>query len=167
LNDYGNSVVAVVGRLDVTGVIFDRHTYVSQDECGQPLTTESYVWPNKILIWTSRDKPQPSPPTDRPELSQQLLVEKLSSISRNTTLTLRKEFRIDKNGEIVNIVVQNPWVVAYGHTYYSPHLTSNPSCKEFACNGFIEKAPVIIVVDPKNARILNQDGTFADAKPDK
>ena len=167
LNDYGNSVVAVVGRLDVTGVIFDRHTYISQDACDQPLTTESYVWPNKILIWPNRDKQLPSPPTERPDLSQQLLVEKPSSVSWNTTLTLRKEFRIDKNGEIVNIVVQNPWVVAYGHTYYSLNLTSNPSCKEFACNGFLEKAPVIIVIDPKSARILNEDGTFADTKPDK
>jgi hypothetical protein len=146
-------------------VILTGRFWVTPED--QPLTTESYVWPNRILIWTSRDKPLPSPPTDRPELSQQLLVEKLSSVSRNTTLTMRKEFRIDKNGEIVNIVVQNPWVVAYGHTYYSPHLTSNQSCKEYACNGFLEKAPVIIVLDPKNARILNEDGTFADAKPDK
>jgi hypothetical protein len=126
------------------------------------------VWPNRILIWTIREEKQlPIPPTDRPELSQQLLVEKLSSVSRNTTLGLRKEFRTDKNGGIIDIVVQNQWVVAYGHTYYSPDLTSKPSCKEFACNGFLGKAPVIIVVDPKNAHILNEDGTFADAKPDK
>ena len=92
-----------MGRLDVTGVIFDRHSYISQDKCDQPLTTESYVWPNKILIWTSRDPQLPSPPTGRPDLSQQLLVENLSSVSRNTALTLRKEVRFEKNGEIMNI----------------------------------------------------------------
>ena len=64
----------MVGRLDVTGVIFDRHNYVSQDERDQPLTTESYVWPNKSLIWTIREEKQlPNPPMDRPDLSQQLL----------------------------------------------------------------------------------------------
>lgn len=94
-------------------------------------------------------------------------MEKLSTLNWNTTLGLRKEFRTDRDGKIIDTVVQNQWVVAYGHTYYSPDLTSNQSCKAFACNGFIGKAPVIIVVDPKNAHILNQDGTFADPKPAK
>src|ERR1700688_4711187 len=70
LNEYGNTVVAVVGRLDVTGVIYDRRYYVSQDRCGSSLITENYLWPNKILIWTTHEKGFPNPPTDKPDLNQ-------------------------------------------------------------------------------------------------
>src|ERR1022692_4758293 len=79
LKEYGNANVAIVGRLDVVGGIIDRYQYVSQDQCDQPLTTQGYVWPSKILIWPYRQKGLPSPPTDQPALSLQLLAEKLSA----------------------------------------------------------------------------------------
>ena len=161
LDEYGNAVVAVVGRLDVTGVIYDRRNYVSQDGCGSPVITENYLWPNKILIWTTHEKGLPNPPTDKPELDQQLLAEKVASMKGTTSLGLRNEFRVDKNGQLVNFIAQNEWVVAYGHTYYSPHLTTAESCKEFGCEGFSGKAPVIITVDPKNVHTIKEDGTFS------
>src|SRR5215472_12211564 len=84
LNEYGNSAVAVVGRLDVTGVIYDRRNYVSQDQCETPVLTENYLWPNRILISTTPEKGLPNPPTDKPNLDRHLLAEKLANIKGNT-----------------------------------------------------------------------------------
>jgi hypothetical protein len=163
LNEYGNSAVAVVGRLDVTGVIYDRRNYVSQDQCESPVLTENYLWPNRILISTTPEKGLPSPPTDKPNLDRQLLAEKLASMKGKTILGLRNEFSgIDKNGQVVSTVVHNQWVVAYGHTFYSPRLTSGDSCKEIGCQGFAGKVPVIIMVDAKTVHTINEDGTFSD-----
>ena len=164
LSEYGNAVVAVVGRLDVTGVIYDRRSYVSQDGCANQIVTENYVWPNKILIWTVHEKGLPNPPNDKPELDRSLLAEKVAGMKGTTSLGLRNEFRADKNGQLVNFIVQNEWVVAYGHTYYSPHLTTAESCKEFGCDGFSGKAPVIITVDPKNVHTIKEDGTFSGSE---
>lgn len=163
LKGYGNSVVAVVGRLDVTGIIFDRHSFVSQDECDAPLTTQGHVWPSSILIWTLREEGLPDPPRDTPQLDQQILAEKLSAAGKKTILGVRKEFRIGKEGQIINTIVRNQWVVAYGHTFYSTHLTTNPSCKEKGCNGFLGQAPIVITVDPKNVHTVNEDGTLNDS----
>jgi hypothetical protein len=162
VNQYGNSVVAVVGRLDVRGVILDRHNYVSQDKCDAPLTTQGYVWPSSILIWTIREDGLPTPPTDTPELDPQILAAKLSTMSHGTILGVRKEFRIDKEGQLIDIIVRNQGVVAYGHTFYSPNLNTAASCKGKGCNGFLGQAPVVITVDPKNVHTVNEDGTLTD-----
>ena len=77
LKEYGNSNIAVVGRLDLVGGIIDHYQYVSQDQCDQPLTTQGFVWPSKILIWPYRQKGLPNPPTDQPVLNHQLLAENL------------------------------------------------------------------------------------------
>lgn len=164
--EYGNSVVAVVGRLDVEGVIFDRHNFIGQDHCDQPIKTENYVWPNKILIWTQAEKGLPNPPTDRPALDLAVLAGKISEISRDTTLGTRKEFRMDKEGNLKDFAVKNQWVVAYGHTFYSPNLTSAAICKGIGRNGFM-RAPVVIVVDSKNVHTINDDGTLQVPKESK
>lgn len=162
LNDYGNSVIAIVGRLDVTGVIYDRRHYVSQDQCENPIVADDFVWPNRILIATTHEKGLPNPPTDTPDLSLPLLVDKLASMRGKTILGVRNEFRVNKSGELVNFIARNSWVVAYGHTYSPSHLTTAESCKEVGCNGFAGRVPLIIMVDPKNVHLLNEDGTFND-----
>jgi hypothetical protein len=160
LPDYGNSIVAVVGRLDVVGGIIDRYQYVSQDHCEQPLATQGFVWPSKILIWPYRQKDLPDPPTLRPALDHELLFEKLSAVLKTTTLGTRREFsHIDEDGNPVEMTVQNQGVVVYGHTFTSPDVTTQP-CKGDACKGFTGKAPLVIVVDSKNIRTLNDDGSF-------
>ncbi len=163
LNEYGNSVVAIVGRLDVTGVIYDRRNYVSQDGCENPVIADNFVWPNRILVSTTHEKGLPNPPTDTPDLSLPVLVDKLASMRGTTYLGVRNEYRANKNGELVNIIVRNQWVVAYGHTYSPSRLTTAESCKEIGCNGFAGRVPVIIMVDPKNVRLLNEYGGFSDS----
>lgn len=168
IKEYGNTNIAVVGRLDVVGGIIDHYQYVSQDNCDQPLTTQGYVWPSKILIWPFRQKGLPSPPTDQPALGHQLLAEKLSAVLKTTTLGTRREFsRINDQGDPVETTVQNQAVVVYGHTFTAPDVASldvaTQPCKEVECRGFTGKAPMVIVVESKNVRPLNEDGTFASS----
>ena len=158
---YGNSVVALVGRLDATGIVWDRRNFVSQDQCEKPVATNGYAWPSKILIWTQREKGLPDAPSERPQIDRHALADKIASMSKSTDLGSRREFQVDKQGDLKDTVVKNQWVVAYGHTFYSPNLTNTGACKGFGCDGFNGNAPIVIVVDPKNVRALNEDGTFA------
>ena len=159
---YGNSVVALVGRLDATGIVWDRRNFVSQDQCEKPVSTNNgFAWPTKILIWTQREKGLPDAPSERPQIDRHALADKIASMSKSTDLGTRREFQMDKQGEFKDTVVKNQWVVAYGHTFYSPNLTNTGACKGFGCDGFNGNAPIVIVVDPKNVRALNEDGTFA------
>src|SRR5579863_3758828 len=112
--EYGNSVVAIVGRLDATGIIFDRRNLISQDNCDQPIKTNGFGWPTKVLIWTQPENGLPSPPTDHPQIDPGILAQKISLMSKDTTLGIRKEFRMDQNGNPTNLAVKNQWVVAYG-----------------------------------------------------
>jgi hypothetical protein len=158
---YGNSVVAVVGRLDATGIVWDRRNFVSEDQCEKPVSTNGYAWPGKILIWTQREKGLPDAPSKRPQFDRRALADKIASMSKSTDLGSRREFQVDKQGDLKDTVVKNQWVVAYGHTFYSPNLTNTGACKGFGCDGFNGNAPIVIVVDPKNVRALNEDGSFA------
>ena len=115
-----------------------------------------------FLIWIIREDGLPTPPTDMPELDPQILAAKLSTMSQDTILGVRKEFRIDKEGQLIDTIVRNQWAVAYGHTFYSPNLTTARSCKGKGCNGFLGQAPIVITVDPKNVRTVNEDGTLTD-----
>jgi len=157
---YGNSVVAVVGRLDATGIVWDRRSFVSQDQCEKAVVTNGYSWPSKILIWTQREKGLPDAPSERPQLDRHALADKIASMSKSTDLGTRREFQMDKQGDLKDTVVKNQWVVAYGHTFYSPNLTNTGACKGFGCDGFNGNAPIVIVVDPKNVHALNEDGSF-------
>ena len=40
LSAYGNSVVAIVGRMDISASLIDHYEYVSQGHCDQPLHTQ-------------------------------------------------------------------------------------------------------------------------------
>ena len=54
-------------------------------------------------------------------------------------------------------------VVAYGYTHYPSHLTPAEPCKEIGCNGFAGRVPLVVMVDPKNVHLINEDGTFNES----
>jgi hypothetical protein len=158
LKKYGNSVVAVVGRMEVMGSLIDHYEYLSQSHCDQPLVTQGYVWPTKILIWQYWEEGMPKPPTDEPQFDRDVLVKKLAAVRKVTALGSHNEYRLDKRGVPGEVSVPNDWVIVYGRAFVSPHLAKEP-CEEVGCNGFTGHAPVVIMVDPKNIRILNEDAT--------
>jgi hypothetical protein len=90
--EHGNSFVVIVGRLDATGTIFGRRNLISQDNCDQPVKTNGFAWPTKVLIWTQSENGLPSPPTDHPQIDQGTLALKISLMGKDTTLGVAKSF---------------------------------------------------------------------------
>jgi hypothetical protein len=47
---FSGKPVAIVGRLECHWSLIDHTCYLAEGRCERPVTTEGYVWPNKILL---------------------------------------------------------------------------------------------------------------------
>lgn len=159
LKQYNNTDVAVVGRLDEPADKVIDH-YVVQDHCEHPIVTTGYVWPSKVLIFSQgRLDSLAQAPSDVPELDQVVLAEKVSAVQKTTKHT---EPRLSQLGNVRSANVRDEWIVAYGRIFCSPYL-AREACRSIGCSGFIGGAPLVMIVEPKNVHVINQDGTLRRA----
>jgi hypothetical protein len=164
INEYNNTDVAVVGRMDQPGdKLIDHSEYVVQDHCEHPIVTKGYVWPSKALIFSQgRLESLAKAPRDQPELDHTVLGEKASAVQKTTKLGFHKEPRLSQKGSVHFANVRDEWIVAYGRIFCAPNL-AREACRNIGCRGFIGGAPLVIIVEPKNIHIISQDGKLRRA----
>jgi hypothetical protein len=164
INEYNNTDVAVVGRMDQPGdKLIDHSEYVVQDQCEHPIVTKGYVWPSKVLMFSKgRLESLAKAPSDQPELDHTVLGEKASAVQKTTKLGFHKEPRLSQKGSVHFANVRDEWIVAYGRIFCAPNL-AREACRNIGCRGFIGGAPLVIIVEPKNIHIISQDGKLRRA----
>jgi hypothetical protein len=169
-NQYRDSVVAVVGRLDRSVSLIDSYEILTQDQCGKPIVTKGFVWPNEILIWSDSEDGSPKPPNEEPKLDQELVAKQLMVVRQTTKLGFHREPRMrvkDGSTTYSKDDVPNEWVIVYGRVVGSPNLGKEPcDDDEIGCEGFMG-APMAIIVERKNIQVLNEDGTLHGASDKK
>jgi hypothetical protein len=167
---YRDSVVAVVGRLYWISSLIDGSEFLTQDQCGKPIVTKGFEWPNMILIWSHSEDGFPKPPSDEPNLAQELVAKQLAVVRQTTKLGVHKQPRIrvtDGSTTYSEADVPNEWAILYGRVIGSPNLSKEPcNNDELGCRGFMG-APIAIIVEPKNIHVLNGDGTLHGASDKK
>ena len=170
-NQYRDSVVAVVGRLYRSVSLIDSYEMLTQDQCGKPIATKGFVWPNEILILSDSEDGMPKAPTDEPNMDHELVAKQLAVVRETTKLGVHKvpTFK-QKDGSITYSSegeAPNQWVIVYGRVVGSPNL-GKEACDddEIGCEGFMG-APMAIIVEPKNIHVLNEDGKLHGASDKK
>ncbi len=78
--------VAIIGRYEKSVGIIDQYEFLAQSGCDPKITTETHVWPNKMLVRLGPEADMPKPPDDTPKFSQTDLAEKLSLVRKTTEL---------------------------------------------------------------------------------
>jgi len=162
-NEYRDSAVAVVGRLYSISSLIDGSEFLTQDQCGKPIVTKGFEWPNMILIWSYSEDGFPKPPSDEPNVDQELVARQLAVVRQTTKLGVHKQPQIrvkDGSTTYSEADVPNEWAIVYGRVVGSPNLSKEPcNNDEIGCRGFMG-APIAIIVKRKNILVLNQDGTL-------
>ncbi len=148
--------------MEISSSIIDHYEFLSQDGCDKPLRTKEHVWPTKIRIWSHAHEGFPKPPTDEPKFDRQVLSSKVVVVSKTTKLGVHNVYGWDKDKRPFTKQEPNEWVVVYGRTFISQHLTTK-MCEGRGCGGCMG-APVVIVVDLKNIHVVNSDGTVQPAE---
>ena len=151
LMHYNGKTVAVVGRLDQVISMFDSRAFLAEDRCENPLATDGYVWPNKILIWRYWEEGLPKPPEDDPQIDHDALIQKLSIIRITTVLHAHKASLSKSYGS----TIQNEWGIAHGSIFSAANLKKG-CLDKFGCGGFYG-APVVIVVGTNGVRSLKDE----------
>jgi len=151
-SQYRDAAIAIVGRLVRRVGTIDGFEFLTQDGCKKPVVTKKHIWPNELLISDLAESDLPQPPTVHPKLSTEIVANKLAAVRRSTRLGTHKE-PIDSRKAAK---VPNQWAVVYGRVFIPPNLGKEPC--EIGSGGFIG-APMIIMSDSKNIRILSEDGT--------
>ena len=165
IQQYANTSLAVVGRLDQPGEsLIDRYEFLAQDHCAHPIATKEYVWPSKVFISVQTEEELPGPLNDQPEMDHTLLAEKFSAVRKATKLGFHKRPQFKNEGGGVKLSkfadVRDEWAVAYGLIFWSPNLKRQPcGGDEIGCGEFLG-APSAIIVAPKNLHVINKDGTI-------
>ena len=119
-NQYRDSVVAVVGRLYLIVSLIDGSEFLTQDQCGKPIVTKGFEWPNIILILRHSDDGLPKAPTDEPNMDYELVAKQLAGVRETTKLGVHKVPRIkQKDGSTTYSEgeVPNQWAIVYGRVF--------------------------------------------------
>ncbi len=156
LNQYADSVVAVVGRMESSVGIEDHYEFLAQDRCEHPVKTWGHVWSNKIQIWADWEEGMPKPPSNRPALQRADVATKLAAVRRTTRLGSHEEPRIELKGSVSVVQVANEWAVVYGRIVRLPDLDKD--CGAEGCGG--DNVPLMIMVEQYNVRRLRSNGTL-------
>ena len=156
LNQYADTAVAVVGRMERSVSLIDHYEFLSQDRCDHPFITHGHVWPSKIQIWAHWEEGMPKPPGDRPTLQRRLVDTKLSIVRKTTKLGSHQEPRFDANGRPHDGDAPNEWAIVYGRIVRNPDL--NKDCGAGGCGG--DDVPSIIIAEPSQVRTVTADGSL-------
>ena len=160
LQKYRGKDLAILGRIDCGNSLIDHVCFLAEDRCERPLTIEGHVWPNQVLIVDNWEEGIPKPPTRKPEITQDTLVQKLSLVRRRTKLGLHKEPRFKNKGHTITFShmadVNDEWAVAYGMLFAASKLRKPPCNDEIGCGGFLG-APVALIITVENLHTLKDD----------
>jgi hypothetical protein len=144
---YGDSAVAVVGRLERRVSLIDHYEFLSQDRCEHPLITHGHVWSDKIQIWAEWEAGMPKPPSDRPKLERSVVASKLSIARKTSKFT-------------DTAAAPNQWAIVYGRIARVPNL--NEDCGEAGCGG--DNVPLVIIAEPYNVHRLGKETPLPHGK---
>jgi hypothetical protein len=166
LQKYTDKDLAILGRLDCGHSLTDNPCFLTEDRCERPITTEGYVWPNKVAI-TGWEEGVAKPPSEVPQIDQPTLIEKLSLVRKNTKLGLHREPQFKTEGRTVRFShfadTKDEWGIAYGRVF-SAKLQNEPCGDEIGCGGF-GGAPVGLII---GTGILNfKDEDYPNRTPEK
>jgi hypothetical protein len=154
--------IAIVGRIDCGASLIDHVCFLAEDRCEQPVRTEGYTWPNKVLIMNYWEEGMPKPPSTIPEIDQATLLKELSLVGKSTALGLHKEPRFETEGRGITFShladVKDEWGIAYGLFFTAPKLRIEGCGDEIGCGGF-DGAPAALIASPDALRQLTNDKT--------
>jgi hypothetical protein len=157
--------VAIVGRIDCSRSLIDEVCFLAEDRCQQPVTTDGYAWPNKVLIIDYWEEGMPKPPATSPPVDQQILSKKLSLVRKSTTLGLHWEPRFRRVGDAITFShyadAKDEWGIAYGLLFTPARLRKDNCGDEIGCGGF-NGAPIALITNP---HALQELGTDKNAAP--
>jgi len=156
VNQYLDSSVAIVGRMDRSVSLVDHYEFLSQDRCEHPIITHGHTFPSKIQVWAGWEEGMPKPPSDRPRLDHAALARKLSAVRKTTALGSHEEPRLKPDGHPKIAMVPNEWAVVYGRIVKSPRLDED--CGAGGCGG--DDVPLNIIADPREVHRLTDDGSL-------
>jgi hypothetical protein len=155
---FSGKPVAIVGRIECGASLIDHVCFLAEDRCDQPVTTDGYPWPNKVLIVNYWEEGMPKPPSTMPEVDQATLLKKLSIVARNSTLGLHKEPRFKMEGQSITFShladVKDEWGIAYGLFFTAPKLQKDGCGDEIGCGGF-DGAPAALITLPNALRPID------------
>lgn len=164
---FSGKPLAIVGRMDCGISLVDHVCFLAQDHCEQPVTTDGYAWPNKVLIVDYSEEGMPKPPATTPEIDQNTLMKTLSLIRKTATLGLHREPRFKTEGRTITFShfadVNDEWGMAYGLVFTAPNLRKDDCGDEIGCGGF-DGAPIAVITLPNAVRTLGGDN---DSKPNR
>jgi hypothetical protein len=154
VNQYADTVVAVVGRMERSISLVDHSEVLSQDRCEHPIVTHGHKFPNKIQIRTDWEQGMPMPPGEQPKLDRQVLAAKLLSIRRATALGSHQEPQFSADGHPTTATVPNQWALVYGRIVRAPRLDED--CGAGGCGG--DDVPLIVIAKSHEIHALRSDG---------
>jgi hypothetical protein len=150
LKRFSGKPVAIAGRLDCSWSLTDHTCHLAEDKCDRPVVTQGFVWPNKILLMENWEEGMPKPPTESPEIESAAVLQKLSLISRTTSLRFHKEplFRTKDSTIIFSRMadVKDVWGAAFGLLSTTPNLKKDGCGEELGCDGF-DGAPAALIIN--------------------
>ena len=157
---FNGKPVAIVGRIDCGSSLIDHVCFLAEDRCEQPVTTDGYTWPNKVVIVDSWEEGMPKPPSATPEINRDTLVRKLSLVRQSTALGVHKEPRFKTEGRTITFShfadVNDEWGVAYGLIFIVPRPGKDKCGTEIECGGF-GGAPAALITAPGSLRTVKDD----------
>jgi hypothetical protein len=142
--------VVIVGLLECDWSVIDHTCYLAEDRCDRPVTTEGYVWPNKILLAGYWEEGMPRPPTRKPKVDSAAVFQKIQFLRTTTTLGFHKEPRFKTEGDTITSFemtdVKDEWGVEYGNLFTARTLKKDGcDSDEVGCGGF-QGAPVALIM---------------------
>ena len=154
INQYANSAVAVVGRLESSVSLIDHYDFLSQDRCPHPVVTHGHVWTTKMIVWAYAEEGMPKPPAETPALDPALIAVKLSAVRETTVLGSHTAPSFREQGGAITYAgersVPNEWAVIYGRIAKAPDL--NKDCGIKGCGGF--DVPIVLMTTGANTHVL-------------
>jgi Carboxypeptidase regulatory-like domain len=155
---FSGEPIAIVGRIECGASLIDRVCFLTEGRCKQPVKTDGYAWPNKVLIVNYWEEGMPKPPSTVPEIDHATLLKKLSLVGKSTTLGLHKEPQFKTEGQTITFShladVKDEWGIAYGLFFTAPKLRKDSCGDEIGCGGF-DGAPVALIALPNALRPLD------------
>lgn len=155
---YDGKDVALLGRYD------DSHfdgSWVSEDNCGSKLTTDGYVWPNRVWLAGSVGS-GPAPPLGLLVLDPSALGQKLESVRRTTSLNMEEVSFYGKDGQGGTRLVKQHWAVIFGRIEARKQLRPpRPLPNRDWGNGFgqMSSAPAQIIFTQENEFYVEDTGS--------
>ncbi len=154
LNQYANTSVAVVGRLEGRVSLIDDYEFLSQDRCPHPVVTHGHVWTTKLIVWAYAEEGMPKPPADTPALDPALIAVKLSAVRETTVFGSHTVASFREQGGTITYAgersVPNEWAVIYGRVVKASDF--NKDCGIRGCGGL--DVPIVLITTCANTHVL-------------